>query len=101
MERILYQNAYNARYVLLGLFGGSYFLQKTCFTTKLIDQDVFGADGNGGHMLKIITNLTDEEMSRLKYVRRLAWHWKGSRQMGYGKESISDQEMSDLGIEQP
>ena len=36
-------------------------------------------DGNGGKMLKIITELTDEEMARLKYVRRLYWHWKGSR----------------------
>ena len=37
----------------------------------------FGYDGNGGKMLKIITDLSDEEMARLKYVRRLAWSWKG------------------------
>ena len=52
--------------------------------------DVFGDDGNGGKMLKIITDLSDEEIARLKHVRRLAWHWKGSRQMVYGKETISD-----------
>ena len=67
----------------------------------MIYGDVFGHDGNGGHMLKIITNLTDEEMSRLKFVRRLAWHWKGSRKGMAGLETISDQEMSDLGITQP
>ena len=76
-------------------------LQQGFFKSKLINDDVFGRDGNGGHMLKILTNLTDEEMSRLKYVRRLAWHWKGSRQAGFGKESISEQELSDLGIELP
>jgi hypothetical protein len=39
-------------------------------------------------MLKIITNLTDEEMARLKYVRRLYWHWKGSRKVSDGRETI-------------
>ena len=68
---------------------------------KLIEDDVFGADGNGGYMLKIITNLTDEEMSRLKYVRRLAWHWKGTRRGLDGKETISDQELADRGIDMP
>ena len=52
--------------------------------------EVFGWDGNGGKMLKIVTDLTDEEMARMKYARRLAWHWKGSRQTQYGRESISD-----------
>ena len=55
-------------------------------------------DGNGGKMLKIITDLTDEEMARLKYVRRLAWHWKGSRKEHDGRDTISDQELSDRGI---
>ena len=52
-------------------------------------------------MLKIITNLTDEEMSRLKYVRRLAWHWKGTRKGLDGRDQISEQELSDLGISCP
>ena len=52
--------------------------------------EVYGMDGNGGSMLKIITDLTDEEIARLKHVRRLAWHWKGSRQNEYGRDSISD-----------
>lgn len=60
--------------------------------------DVFGVDGNGGTMLKIITNLTDEEMARLKYVRRLYWHWKGSRKVSDGRDTITAQELSDRGI---
>ena len=49
-------------------------------------KDVFGDDANGGRMLKIITDLSDEEMARLKHVRRLNWHWKGSRKMFDGRE---------------
>ena len=49
-------------------------------------------------MLKIITDLTDEEMARLKYVRRLNWHWKG-RKLFDGHEKISDAELADRGIE--
>merc|ERR1712046_87575 len=52
-------------------------------------------------MLKIITNLTDEDMSRLKYVRRLAWHWKGTRTGLYGQETINAQELADRGIDCP
>ena len=52
--------------------------------------NIYGMDGNGGKMLKIITDLTDEEMARLKYVRRLAWHWKGSRKEHDGRDTISD-----------
>ena len=64
----------------------------------MINDDVFGIDGNGGHMIKIITNLTDEEMARLKYVRRLYWHWQTPRKALDGKDNISDQELNDLGI---
>ena len=49
-------------------------------------------------MLKIITDLTDEEMARLKYVRRLYWHWKGSRKLFDGRETIQSQELADRGI---
>lgn len=61
--------------------------------------EVFGLDGNGGRMLKIITNLTDEEIARLKFVRRLQWHWRGSRKLEYAREQISQAELSDRGIE--
>ena len=64
----------------------------------LLKEDVFGMDGNGGRMIKIITNLTDEEMARLKYVRRLYWHWKGTRQSTYGKDNITAEELADRGV---
>ena len=59
---------------------------------------MFGLDGNGGRMIKIITSLTDEEIARLKFVRRLNWHWRGSRKIEAGREMIQDQELSDRGI---
>ena len=49
-------------------------------------------------MIKILTNLTDEEMARLKYVRRLYWHWRGTRTMLHGKDQINNQELTDRGI---
>jgi hypothetical protein len=61
--------------------------------------ETFGVDGNGGKMLKIITNLTDEEIARLKFVRRLHWHWRGSRRHEYGKDNIHNAELNDRGIE--
>ena len=100
VEKLLMRNAYNARFFLAGL-GTFTVLYNFIFIKPRVKNEVFGWDGNGGKMLKIITDLTDEEMARLKYVRRLAWHWKGSRQMDYGRETISDQELSDRGIALP
>ena len=98
MEKLLWQNAWNARFVILGFTLGSLYLQQVTWRRTLLYQDVFGLDGNGGRMLKIITNLTDEEMARLKYVRRLYWHWQGTRQFGHGKDNISHEELADRGI---
>ena len=91
MERLLFRNAMQAKWVVGAFVGGSMLMQ-SIFRTQLVYHDVFGLDGNGGGMLKIITDLTDEEMARLKYVRRLYWHWNGSRKVsqGSGRESISD-----------
>jgi len=96
-ERLIMKNAYNARFFLAGFIGASMLCHRTD-RNYMLNWDVFGQDGNGGNMLKIVTNLTDEEMARLKYVRRLYWHWKGSRQLKDGKMMISDQELSDRGI---
>ena len=97
VDKLLWRNMNNAKWVI-----GGFALAHTIFwfglTKPKIHAEVFGWDGNGGKMLKIVTDLTDEEMARLKYVRRLAWHWKGSRQTGYGRENITDQELSDRGI---
>ena len=52
-------------------------------------------------MIKILTNLTDEEMARLKYVRRLYWHWRGTRTGLNGKDQINNAELADRGIAIP
>lgn len=93
------KNAMSAKWVIGSFFFASMVMQKVFFKCQLLKHDVFGIDGNGGHMIKIITDLTDEEMARLKYVKRLYWHWKGSRQMKDGRETISDQELLDRGID--
>ena len=99
MEHLLIQNAIKAKWVIGGFAAASLILS-TNNLGYLKKHEVFGYDGNGGHMLKIITILTDEEMARLKYVRRVYWHWKGSRKYDAGRNMISDQELSDLGIKQ-
>ena len=98
MERLLYKNALQAKWTIGAFIGGSLLLQKGFWQSHLIKEDVFGIDGNGGHMLKIITNLTDEEMARLKFTRRMYWHWKGSRVGLDGKDTISEQELADRGV---
>lgn len=99
MEKVLIKNALAGKWVILGAVGGSLFYQKGWATANLINVEVFGKDGSGGGMLRIITDLTDEEMARLKYVRRIYWHWRGTRQTFDGKEMIKDQELTDRGIE--
>ena len=89
MDKLLRHNIYNARFVIGG-FAAAHAVWWYLFSKPQIMYEVYGMDGNGGSMLKIITDLTDEEIARLKHVRRLAWHWKGSRQNEYGRDSISD-----------
>jgi hypothetical protein len=76
MEQVLIRNLKNGKY----FFGG--FVAFTLFCNwvnmkRLVKVDIFGYDGNGGDILKIITDLTDEEMARLKYGRRTNWHFRG------------------------
>jgi hypothetical protein len=97
MEKLLFRNVNNAKWVIAACVGAHSFWWFGVSKPVLHNQ-VFGQDGNGGSMLKIITDLTDEEMARLKHNRRMMWHWRGNRQNGYGKEKISDQELSDRGI---
>ena len=97
MEKMLWANAMKMKWVI-GTGVGLSLFQQMLWNHQLRDVEVFGADGNGGEMLKIITDLTDEEMARLKYVRRLYWHWRGSRKAFDGRDQISDQELSDRGI---
>ena len=86
---MVFHNAVNAKWVIGG-FALLHVFWWNVMSGPRVMKEVFGHDGNGGKMLKIITDLTDEEMSRLKHIRRLAWHWKGSRQNSYGREQISD-----------
>ena len=98
MEKLIYRNAMQAKWVIGGMLGGSLLLQMGVWRSHLINDDVYGIDGNGGHMIKILTNLTDEEMARLKFTRRMYWHWRGTRTGRDGKDGISQQELSDMGI---
>ena len=100
VERHIFSNAKQAKWIIGGFLGSSLFLQQTVWKSHLINNDVYGIDGNGGHMIKILTNLTDEEMARLKYVRRLYWHWRGTRTANNGKDQINDQELADRGVKQ-
>ena len=99
MEKHLLANAKKAKWVIGGVVGSSLLLQYLVYRPALLHLEVFGVDGNGGKMLKIVTNLTDEEIARLKFVRRMHWHWRGSRKMDHGKDIIQTGELSDREIE--
>ena len=98
MEKVLWENAKKSKWVIATFFGACYFTQKAILLPGLLREEVFGADGNGGRMLKIITNLTDEEMARLRLQRRFMWHWRGVRRPMTHQDTITDQELSDRGI---
>ena len=100
VDKLIMHNMMQAKWFVGSVVLGNVFYWQVLSKPKVMGQ-VFGADGNGGNMLKILTDLSDEEIARLKHVRRLAWHWSGSRQYLYGREQISDQEMSDRGISMP
>ena len=100
MDKLLLRNLNNAKWVIGG-FGLAHTTYWIMLSRPRIHSEVFGWDGNGGQMLKIITDLTDEEIAKLKYARRSTWHWNGLRSQHYAKDTISDQELSDRGIEIP
>ena len=100
MDGLLLRNIRNARFVIAGFAGAHATIWYTISKPKL-QTEVFGWDGNGGKMLKIITDLTDEEIARLKASRRNEWHNKPGRHFGDGRDMISDQELQDRGIEIP
>ena len=100
VEKLLFRNFTNAAWVIGSVIGAHCAYWHLCLKNR-INADVFGLDGNGGKMLRIITDLTDEEMARLKHARRLMWHWRGSRKMFQGHDEISNQELADRGIQIP
>ena len=97
MDKLLIRNATHASWLIGGFIGAHAFCWYGIYRPKLLNE-TFGYDGNGGKMLKIITDLSDEEMARLKYARRINWHYKGLYNHAQGKDNISDQELSDRGI---
>lgn len=97
VDRLIYRNLMQAKFFVGSAVLGNVLCWQLVMKPRVMGE-VFGHDGNGGKMLKIITDLSDEEMARLKHVRRLAWHWQGSRKFGDSREQISDQELSDHGI---
>jgi hypothetical protein len=90
VEKVLWGNALKMKWLLGSMAAGTLFLQYGVYSKHLKSHEVFGLDGNGGHMLKIITNLTDEEIAKLKFVRRMNWHWRGQRKLLGDKDTISD-----------
>jgi hypothetical protein len=98
MEKHIIQNIKSAKWLIGSLVFGTMVLQQGIYKPGLMHLEVFGLDGNGGKMLKIITNLTDEEIARLKFVRRMHWHWRGSRKLDHGRDVIQTPELSDRGI---
>jgi hypothetical protein len=101
LDKTLSRNLWNGRY-LFGGFVGLNIALSLLFERRMVREEIFGLDGNGGDMLKIITDLTDEEMARLKFVRRTTWHWKGMHRGDDGdSDRIQVQELSDREIEWP
>jgi hypothetical protein len=47
MENQLWKNIKSAKWVLIGLIGGSYVLQQIMYKPVLLHSEVFGVDGNG------------------------------------------------------
>lgn len=88
MEKHLWQKANNAKWVIGGFVGTCFLFQKLIGQPAIVNSEVFGMDGNGGRMLRIVTNLTDEEVAKLKFVRRMNWHWRGRRKGDFGTEPI-------------
>ena len=100
MNSILVQNLLHAKWVVATFAGASLF--STIIIKKhIVNNEVFGRDGNGGHMLKIVTDLTDEEIAKLKFTKRLHWHLPTRHKFEEGRDLISDQELSDRGIVLP
>ena len=100
-DKILLRNLSNGKWAF-GSFAALTLFANYCNVKRLVKVDIFGYDGNGGDMIKIITNLTDEEMARMKHVRRMHWHWRGGRRSEDGNyEPILDQELADRDIAWP
>jgi hypothetical protein len=101
LDKTIGRNLWNGRF-FWGAFLGVNLVCMKIFEHRMYRNEIFGLDGNGGDMLKIITDLTDEEIARLKFVRRTTWHWKGMHKGDQGpNENIQVQELADREIDWP
>ena len=101
MERHLANNLLKSKNIWLGFFGlmgANWFLFQRNYLMKVY---MYGHDGNGGNILKIVTDLTDEEMARLKFVKRANWHYRGHNRTYEHQRPIEDAELRDRGVEPP
>ena len=96
-----FNNLVKAKYHLAGVFGAIAFFS---YNSNLFLKDhIFGHDGNGGDMLKIYTYLTDQEMSHLRFQKRLSYHnFKMEKdQFKNVSQSVNDIELKEMGIKFP
>lgn len=102
MSKTMTENAYKARWHLLGIVstiaGVSYYWNQV-----FLKRYVFGLDGNGGDMLKIYTYMTDQEIAHLRFRKRVTWHSIKRQPDDYKSQMphVSDEELNDLGINTP
>lgn len=94
-------NVIRARWTILA-FGSALYI-KTQNDKKRLEKHIFGADGNGGEMLKIYTYLTDQEIASLRFQKRYNWHTTKMRkdQFKSTESYVPDEELRDLGIDFP
>ncbi len=100
MSSIWIQNLKESKNIIAFIAGMS-LLSTTMIKGHVRDNEVFGLDGNGGHMLKIVTDLTDEEIAKLKFTKRLHWHLPSTHKFSEGRDLITNEELLDRGIEIP
>ena len=67
---------------------------------KCLGLMVYITPGNGGHMLKMITSLTDQEIASLKATRRVKWHLPILSKISDANETISPQHLNKYNISQ-
>lgn len=98
LEKVLWYNLQHGWKFWVGTTASFFLLTRGINAS--IKKDVYGLDGNGGNMIKIITNLDDTEIARLKAHRRMQWHRVQIHTEKTSMENnISDVELADRGID--
>ena len=66
--------------------------------SHMLKVEIFGEDGNGGHMLKMLTSLTDQEIASLKAFRRHQWHFPLMHTLKDNTDLITEQSLDKYNI---